>query len=49
MPHKEAGHMKASDQTRPDNNAFAKGASTYESQISRHGNPLPIHLGRKPL
>jgi hypothetical protein len=39
MLHKQAGHMKATDQTRPDNNALAKGASTYESQNQSLGNP----------
>jgi hypothetical protein len=39
MPHKQAGHMKATDQNRPENNALAKGASTYESQNPANGNP----------
>jgi hypothetical protein len=48
MPHKQAGHMKATDQTHPRQNALAKGASTYESQFLLKGNPT-IQLGRIKL
>jgi hypothetical protein len=47
MPHKQAGHMKATDQNHPDNKGLAKGASTYESQQQQQGNPNrdSIHMG----
>jgi len=40
--------MKATDQTRPDNNALAKGASTYESDCSTSGNPFN-RFSKQPL
>jgi hypothetical protein len=40
--------MKATDQ-KHINSYCQTGASTYESQITQHVNPLPIQSGRKAL
>jgi hypothetical protein len=50
-PHKQAGHMKATDQNPSRQKALAKGASTYESQISSKRNPnhAMIHIFSAPL